>query len=301
MKNKQIFFKRFYEFQKERLQLEVLIFTTSAVVLSSIAVSLPLGENIFSFWKEIIVSFVTLLLFMFHIRVLDEHKDYEFDSKYHKDRPIQRGLISLKELLVLDIIGLIIIFALNIFFPVRATIFLLITLGYTLLAGNEFFMKRWIRKKFFLYNFLNLLQLLFLQFYLYSLIDPKFSFQNILLSVHFVFVLFNVGIIEFARKLKAKSEETDAKDTYSSRLGIRKSVIVYILLCFSVYGLFSYMFLSLGFKWILFLISMVFLNLVILSTLTYITKNNKTSSLMLQGIAALFYISMHLLLVFTKI
>ena len=301
MKDNRDFFKRFYEFQKERLQLEVLIFTTSAVVLSSVAVSLPLGENIFNYWKEIIVSFVTLLLFMFHIRVLDEHKDYEFDTKYHKDRPIQRGLISLKELLILDIIGLIVLFVLNIFFPLRAMLFLFIALGYTMLAGNEFFMKNWIRKRFFLYNFLNLLQLLFLQFYLYSLIDPKFSFKNILLTVHFVFVLFNVGILEFARKLKAKSEETDAKDTYSSRLGIKKSVLVYILICFTVYGLFLYMFSSLGFSWILFAISLTFLNLVILTTLIYMSNNNKTSSLLLQSFAALFYISMHLLLVFTQV
>jgi len=301
MKDNRNFFKRFYEFQKERLQLEVLIFTTSAVVLSSIAVSLPFGENIFNYWKEIIVSFVTLLLFMFHIRVLDEHKDYEFDTKYHKDRPIQRGLISLKELLILDIIGLMVIFVLNIFFPLRAITFLFIALGYTLLAGNEFFMKNWIRKRFFLYNFLNLLQLLFLQFYLYSLIDPNFSFKDLLLTVHFVFVLFNVGILEFARKLKAKSEETDAKDTYSSRLGIKKSVLVYILICFIVYGLFLYMFSSLGFSRILFAVSLTFLNLVILTTLIYMSNNNKTSSLLLQGFAALFYISMHLILVFTKV
>ena len=301
MKDKRNFFKRFYEFQKERLQLEVLIFTTSAVVLSSVAVSLPPGGNLLSYWKEIIVSFITLLLFMFHIRVLDEHKDYYFDSKYHSDRPVQKGLISLKELLILDIIGLVILFVLNIFFPFRAIIFLFIALGYTLLAGNEFFMKNWIRKKFFLYNFLNLLQLLFLQFYLYSLIDPNFSFKNILLTVHFVFVLFNVGIIEFARKLKSKSEETGAKDTYSSMLGIKKAVLVYTLICFTVYGLFIYMFSILGFKRILFALSLTFLNLVMLSTLIYMSNNNKTSSLLLQGFAALFYISMHLLLVFTKL
>ena len=180
-------------------------------------------------------------------------------------------------------------------------LFLLIAFGYTLIAGKEFFIKNWIRKRFFLYNFLNLLQLLFLQFYLYSLINPNFSFQNPILTIHFVFVLFNVGIIEFARKLKSKSEETDAKDTYSSRLGIKKSVLVYLLICFIVYGLFIYMLSSLGFSLIIFVISLTFLNLVILTSLIYISKNNKTSSLILQSFAALFYISMHLLLVFTKI
>ena len=301
MKDKRNFFKRLYEFQNERFQAGVLIFTTSAVVLSSVAVSLPIGETISNFLPEILISIFTLLLFMFHIRVLDEHKDYDFDSKYHKDRPVQRGLITLKELLIVNIIGLLIIFSLNIFLPQRALLFLLIAFGYTLIAGKEFFIKNWIRKRFFLYNFLNLLQLLFLQFYLYSLVNPNFSFQNPILTIHFVFVLFNVGIIEFARKLKSKSEETDAKDTYSSRLGIKKSVLVYLLICFIVYGLFIYMLLSLGFSLMIFVISLTFLNLVIFTSLIYISKNTKTSSLILQSFAALFYISMHLLLVFTKI
>lgn len=301
MKDNRNFFRRFYEFQNERLQLGVLIFTTTAVVLSSVAVSIPPGETLSNFILEIIVSIITLLLFMFHIRVLDEHKDYEFDSKFHKDRPVQRGLITLKELMIVDIIGILIIFIINFIFPIRAIIFLLIALGYTLIAGKEFFIKGWIRKRFYLYNFLNLLQLLFLQFYLYSLIDPNFSFTNIILFVHFIFVLFNVGIIEFARKMKSKPEETGAKDTYSSRLGIKKSVIVYLMICFIVYGLFSLMLYSIGFKISLFIVSIVFLNLVLLTSISYLSKNTKTSSLILQSFAALFYISMHLLLVFSKL
>ena len=301
MKDKRNFFRRLYEFQKERLQLEVLIFTTSAVVLSSVAVSLPSGESMFSYLTEIIISFITLLLFMFHIRVLDEHKDYDFDSKYHKERPIQRGLISLKELLILDVLGLITIFLLNAFFQIRAILFLLIAFAYTLLAGNEFFMKKWIRKKFFLYNFLNLLQLLFLQFYLYSLIDPKFSFKEILLTVHFIFVLFNVGLLEFARKLKIKSQESEARDTYSSRLGMKKSVFIYTLIYLFVYGLFIYMIFNLNFSIYIFLTSLLFLNLIAISPIIYLSWNSQKSTLILQGITALFYISMHLLLVFTKL
>jgi len=301
MKDNRNFLKRFIEFQNERLQIGILMFTTTAVVLSSVAVSLPKGEMIFNFIPEIITSIITLLLFMFHIRVLDEHKDYEFDSKFHKDRPVQRGLITLKELLITDIIGLFVIFLINLFFPIRAITFLLIAFGYTLIAGKEFFIKKWIRKRFYLYNFLNLLQLLFLQFYLYSLINPNFSFGNPLLSIHFIFVLFNVGIIEFARKLKSSSEETKAKDTYSSRLGIKKSVLFYLLICFIVYGLFFYMFWNLNFTLILFAISLIPLNLVILTSLIHLSKNNKSSSLSLQGFAVLFYISMHLLLVISKL
>jgi|TARA_B100001971_G_C18267064_1_gene594122 4-hydroxybenzoate polyprenyltransferase len=301
MKDKRSFIKRFIEFQNERLQLGVLIFTTAAVVLSSVAVSLPVGDIVSNYYAEILISIFTLLVFMFHIRVLDEHKDFEFDSEHHKDRPVQRGLISLRELFVVDVLCLIVILLINLFFPARAIFFLLLALGYTLLAGKEFFIKSWIRERFFLYNLLNLLQLLFLQFYLYALINPNFSFGNPLLSIHFIFVLFNVGIIEFARKLKSKSEETSANDTYSSRLGIKKAVLIYILICLIVYGLFFYMMVNLVFSQFIFVLSLVFLNLVILSTLSYVSKNSKSSALILQSFAALFYIAMHLLLVFTKL
>ena len=293
--------KRFNIYQKERFQIAILIFTTISVVLSSAAVVLKPGDIISKHWIEIIIGLITSLLFMFHIRVLDEYKDYDFDSRYHKNRPVQRGIISLKELLSLNIIGLIILFSINIITSIKATIFLLFAFGYTLIAGKEFFIRNWIRKRFFLYNFVNLLQLLFLQFYLYSIIEPDFSFSNPILSMHFVFVLFNVGLLEFARKLKTKSEENEAQDTYSAKLGIKKASMIYTAICFIVFGLFSYMFFQISKNMSLFILGILLLNLAIVSIIYYALEKNKNASIILMVFAALFYISMHLLLVFSKL
>lgn len=293
--------KRFNLYQKERFPLAVLIFTTAAVILSSAAVAIPKGTNVFNNLSILIVSFITLILFMFHIRVLDEYKDYRFDSEFHGDRPVQKGLISLKELLILNVIGLFIQVAINLFISPTAFLFWLAAFAYTIIAGNEFFMGKWIKKKFFIYNLLNLLQLLFLQFYLYEMIEPSFSFRNELLTIHFIFVLFNVGVLEFGRKLKAKEEETEGRDTYSSRLGIKGASSVFMVICLIVYGLFVYMFFKIDGSTLLFLISIIALNIITFSTIYYLQVRTKKSSLILQGIAALFYIAMHLLLVFSKI
>ena len=293
--------KRFNIYQKERFQIAILLFTTISVVLSSAAVVLKPEEAIFNHWIEIIIGLITSLLFMFHIRVLDEHKDYDFDLKYHKDRPVQKRIISLKELLFINLIGLIILFSINIINSVKATIFLLFAFGYTLIAGKEFFIRNWIRKRFFLYNFVNLLQLLFLQFYLYSIIEPNFSFSDPILSLHFVFVLFNVGLLEFARKLKTKSEENEAQDTYSAKLGIKKASMIYTAICFIVFGLFTYMFFQINKSMLLFLIGLLSLNLTISSIIYYAIEKNKNASIILQVFAVSFYISMHLLLVFSKL
>ena len=293
--------KRFNIYQKERFQIAILVFTTISVVLSSAAVVLGPGEVLSNHAVGIFIALLTSLLFMFHIRVLDEHKDYNFDSTYHKSRPIQRGLISLKELLTLNVIGLIILFVINIIASTKATIFLLFAFGYTLIAGKEFFIRNWIRKRFFLYNLVNLLQLLFLQFYLYSIIEPNFSFSNPLLSIHFVFVLFNVGLLEFARKLKTKSEENKAQDTYSSKIGIKKASMIYTAICLIVFGLFTHMLFQINNNILLFIIGLGTLNIAIFSIIYYASEKHKNGSIILQIFAALYYIAMHLLLVISKL
>ncbi|MAG47164.1 hypothetical protein CL617_01040 [archaeon] len=293
--------KRFNIYQKERFQISILVFTTISVVLSSAAVVLGPGDVLSNHILGIFIALITSLLFMFHIRVLDEHKDYDFDTKYHMNRPVQRGLISLKELLTLNIIGLIILFSINVIVSTKATIFLLFAFGYTLIAGKEFFIKNWIRKRFFLYNLVNLLQLLFLQFYLYSIIEPNFSFGNPILSIHFVFVLFNVGLLEFARKLKTKAEENEAQDTYSSKIGIRKASMIYAAICLIVFGLFTHMFFEINNNVLLFIIGLGTLNIAIFSIIYYASEKHKNGSMILQIFAALYYIAMHLLLVISKL
>lgn len=293
--------KNFYIYQKERFPFAVLIFTTLSVVLSSSVIVLTPNDSFLNHFPEIIIGTITGLLFMFHIRVSDDIKDKGFDTEFHKERPIQRGVISLTELNLLNTIGLAIQSILNVLYSVCAFIFWLIAFGYSLIARFDFFMKRWIRKKFFLYNALNLLQLFFLQIYLYALIEPGFSWRNHLLLVHFIFVLLNASIIEVARKLKRKKEETAARDTYSARLGIGSASLLYSILYISSYLMFIHMLSNLGASPALFYISLVPLSLIILTTMVYLLHAKKSTSKIVEGTALIFYLSMHLLLVFTAL
>ena len=292
---------RFNIYQKERFPITILIFTTIAVVLSSLAVVISPQDKISNYFLEIIISSITLILFLFHIRVIDEYRDFKFDSKYHAERPVQRRIVSLKELFIISIIGLIIQVLLNIFISRKAFTFWLLSFTYTIISGKDFFIGNWIRKRFFLYNIINMFQMLFLQFYLYSLFNPNFSFGNPLLLAHFVFVMFNLGLLEFARKLKTKSEETAGRDTYSSRLGIKKASMVFTIIYAIVFFIFSYMFFKIDGNLIYYLISLFFLNLITISTLLYILLKNKISTKFLESASGLFYIAMHLLLVINKI
>jgi len=295
------FILRFGVYLNERLQVGVLIFTTLAVVLSSFAVALSNASIIQDYLFEAGIAFITLVLFMFHIRVLDEYKDYHFDLKYHSTRPVQRGLISLRELLYMDILGLILMFSINVYFFPNSTFFILLALGYTIVTGNDFFLGKKIRKKFYLYNFLNMLQLLIFQFYLYHIVNPQFSFFELTLLLHFVFVLLNISFLEVARKIQPVSSQKRGMDTYSERLGVSRVASVFTFIFFSVYLLFFWMLNLIGYSPLIIFCSLIFLNLVLFSSLIYVLYNNKFSSLFLQGFSALFYISMHALLVIMKI
>jgi hypothetical protein len=177
--------RRFYIYQKERFPLNVLIFTTLAVVLSSLAIISKSEPLISNYVLETVLALIAGLIFMFHVRVLDERKDLQFDNKHHGDRPIQRGVISLRQLFIINISLLFVLFGISVFSSFYAFFFLLIALIYSSLAGMDFFFGEKIRSKFFLYNFLCLIQLFFFQIHLYALMTPKINFADSLLYIHF--------------------------------------------------------------------------------------------------------------------
>ncbi|MBU0628440.1 MAG: UbiA family prenyltransferase [Nanoarchaeota archaeon] len=300
MKNKSLLY-RFNIYQKERFPFAILVFTTLSVVLSSSVIVITSDDSILNHLPGIIIGTLTCLLFMFNIRVFDDFKDERFDSRFHKERPVQKGIITLNEINFLNIAGLSIQILLNVFYSLSAFFWWLLALAYSLIARMEFFMKGWIRKRFFIYNALNLLQIFFLQIYLYKLIEPALSWKNNLLFIHFIFVLFNAGLLDVARKLKRKEDETEGKDTYSSRLGMETASFMYSCVCLIVYGLFLYLLFSLKKSFILFYASLIPLAVVITSTILYLSWKNKASTKVVEGLAILFYLSMHLLLVFTRI
>jgi len=233
---------------------------------------------------------------MLNIRVFDDSKDEDFDEKFHKKRPVQRGLISLKELNLINTVSMSLQFIINAFFSLAATFWWVISLCYSLLAKYEFFCKSFIRKQFMLYNFLNLMQMFFLQIYIYYLINPNLSFADPLLLIHFIFVLSNAMILEVARKLKGKREISKGLDTYSSRYGIKQSAYLYMSSYSITYLLFLYIFIKVGFSLIILLISFISLLVITYSTIRYVITQTKASTKIIEIVAIAYYLSMHLLL-----
>src|SRR6266571_4886269 len=62
--------------------------------------------------RTCLVAFGTAFLFFLQLRIADEFKDFEEDSRYRPYRAVPRGLVSLRELGVLGVIAAVIQFLL---------------------------------------------------------------------------------------------------------------------------------------------------------------------------------------------
>src|ERR1700730_4039382 len=96
------FFSRWYIYQRERFPLLahgplVLAFSLSALCFSTL---LRGGQN-WPAWPTITVAFLNSLFFFLQLRLADEFKDFEEDSKFRPYRPVPSGLVKLRELGVL--------------------------------------------------------------------------------------------------------------------------------------------------------------------------------------------------------
>ena len=221
-------YKIFINYLSERFQ----IIPLSILVASDILViyRITYDQNIL-IWKYVI-SFIFIILYLFHNRLADDRRDFDFDNKFYPNRAVQKGLISLRQINNLSYIAiLLMVIIAGSFSFLSLTIFTLLIL-YTLIAKKDFFLPKGFKEKhLFGYNFLNMLQILSLQIFIYVSIIDSLDFTHFIYS-HILFVFILSIQVEISRKIKP--EKSLANDLYSDRMGMVRSILLW-----SVFGIFS--------------------------------------------------------------
>ncbi|MDP3989357.1 MAG: UbiA family prenyltransferase [bacterium] len=215
--------KNFYLYQKVRFPVVVLGLSFLPAILSSGAVVEGRVEK-----KFVVIAVIISLAYLLHVRIIDEFRDYEHDLRHHKDRPVSSGVITLKELQVIDWFAIAIVAIASLYASYQALLIAVVMLLYSYFARNEFFFGLQFRKHFYLYNAVNLVQMLLLQILVYTLASPSFSFTS-LVTVHFLFTATGTVIFEFLRKVKSPGEDGTGKDTYTWFLGFNNALLVYVV------------------------------------------------------------------------
>jgi len=213
--------KNFYIYQKERFPIVVLGLSFLPAILSSGAVVASQAE-----FKFVLIALIVSVAYLLHVRIIDEFRDYEHDLRHHKERPVSSGIISLKELRVIDWLAIVAVPLASLYSGTGALLIAVAMLLYSYFARKEFFLGLQFRRYFYLYNAVNLVQMLLLQILVYTIANPSFSFTT-LVTVHFLFTTTGTIIFEFLRKVKSPGNDGTGKDTYTWFLGLNNALLIY--------------------------------------------------------------------------
>lgn len=230
--------KSLYAFLKQRFPVfPLLIF--SILTISGVSTRIQLHTN---YIKVILLAFI-YTGFLFHLRILDEFKDYEYDSHYHPDRPVQSGEISLKQIGILGIINLAIMFAASLIASGLKLIPLLIfVIFYSFVMFKEFFIKSFYEKSPALYLISHQVVFIPLYFYFYSSLNSSFwTITDLEKLSLFCYSLIPVVLIEIGRKMNYRFDKEGKRtnDTYLFVWGEKRTISIFSALLI-LSGMFSF-------------------------------------------------------------
>lgn len=222
---------RWWTYQRERFPIVahgvlIMAFSLCAVCFSA----LLRGADHFPAWQVIAVAFCSSFISFLHLRLADEFKDFDEDSRYRPYRPVPRGLVSLRELGVVWVITGLLQMLLAFWLNPRLAPLLLITWIYLALMSREFFCKAWLKAHPFTYMWTHMFIMPLIDFYATACDWLPTNGRAPSGLMWFVLVSFLNGfIIEIGRKIRAPKDEEKGVETYSFLWGRAKAVQGWLL------------------------------------------------------------------------
>jgi 4-hydroxybenzoate polyprenyltransferase len=222
--------ERWWVYQRERFPvvghgLLILAFSLSAVCFSC----LLRPESGWPTLAGAVVAFVTSFLFFLQLRIADEFKDFEEDSKYRPYRPVPRGLVTLRELGWLGAGTAVVQLGLGLLLSPMLSLWLGLVWLYLVLMSQEFFVGGWLRKQHVLYMLSHMVIVPLIDFYATACDwvpaqgqPPEGLFWFVAVSY------FNGLVIEMGRKLRSPADEEEGVNTYSALWGPRAAVLAWL-------------------------------------------------------------------------
>jgi len=174
---------------------------------------------------------LTLLFFFFHLRVFDEHKDFEEDSRFHPHRVLQRGVITLADLRRLAALAIVGEFLFSFAAGVEAFIAWVLALAFSVLMLKEFFAAEWLRRHFLVYATSHMLLMPLLSLLIFSFATRRMPWDAPPLFWLYAFVGFFVTFnVEVSRKIRAPEDEIEGLDSYSKIFGTYRAAWIVLVL-----------------------------------------------------------------------
>lgn len=225
------FVHRLWQYQRERFPLGKHGLLLATFSFCAVALSAQLrGAPTWPTPASASVAFVSLLLFFLQLRIADEFKDAAVDAQYRPERPVPRGLVTLRELGRLAVAAALIQIVLARWLDPWLLLPLVGVWLYMALMRVEFGVADWLHRHPFTYLWTHMLVVPLIDLYAtacdwlpqqHGAQWPLFWF----LAVSFC----NGVVIEIGRKTWAPAQERPGVESYSSSWGVRRAITVWLL------------------------------------------------------------------------
>ncbi len=216
--------KRMHIYMKERYPL-VARLILGLIVFLEIHFIILLNEGVTSF-KIGIQEFTgayTVFAFLLWLRIADDLKDFETDKVLFPDRPLARGAVYKKDVMILCVFFEIIAVVLNVLF-MNNLVFFCILYAYGYLMSKWFFQRAKIQPSLPLALVTHNPVQMFVNLYIISFTVIKYDLPAFTITTCMTLwtLYFPALIWEVSRKIKAPKDENDYT-TYSKLFGYKKS------------------------------------------------------------------------------
>jgi len=223
---------RLWVYQKERFPLGQTAVLVGFFTAATLSVSAQLaGRPLPTIWTFLAVWIGVLVIF-FQMRACDEYKDLETDKRYRPERPIPRGLVTLKTIIVIAIFAGFLAIAATTAVSTALLLPLALVWFWLFVMTKEFWVPEWLISKPFLY--------LVSHMAIMPIIDLYISGAEWIehgqhppsgLWIFLVLSFLNGCVLEFGRKIWTPANERDGVETYSKLLGPVKAVWAWTGFC----------------------------------------------------------------------
>jgi 4-hydroxybenzoate polyprenyltransferase len=245
-----------------------------------------------------VLSAVTILCVFLHLRIFDEIKDLEKDRTAHPERPLPRGMISVRE--AGRVAGAIILAEIGFGIYLGPATFLAscCVVVYSLLMYKEFFIGYWLRPRLAAYAFTHTIISCWMSLFIFSAVTGRYFWEAS--RDYGVFLVANImmfNVFEFGRKTFAREEETAVVESYSRNLrpaGAAASVFVMAALAVIAGFWLGEVF---GAPYSFFIALLSLLVLTLLSSVSYVYFNTAFWAKVFRGASSLFILAFNMIII----
>ena len=225
---------RWLIYQKERFNLLQYVPMIAGFSFCAVSYSSHIRGDGTINWYAVLVAFISTLAWFMLLRIADEHKDYEDDLKYRPYRPVQRGLVSLRELRIIGYFLFIIQISIAIIFEIKMLIPLAIVYFWFLLMSFEFGVSKWLKAHPTVYLISHMVITPLIDGYGACFDWVPFGSVPIVPMLIFMLSSFCDGTtVEVGRKIRCEEDEEFGVDSYTHLWGIKGAIRAW-LFCMTI-------------------------------------------------------------------